>query len=526
MRNMRKVIFYIIWILLILWGSYVKSWAEEQIIFKDAIYLKKPVESILFEFNKLPEYKLEKKGKKLKVVFFNTIPGDSSWIKDLPKDIFQEINASMEKDKIILEFTLKRDFNFQAIPSGTRLSVEILWKHKKKPLFIKISGKKVEQKKEIPEAPLRTMSTSGLPAYEIPTAFKGTKFEIPLTEKKYNGTPISVDFQNADIHAVLRFLAEIGGINIVVSDKVKGTVTLKLNHVPWDEVLDLVLASNGLAKIKIGNVIKISTLEELKKEADLYRDYITAIVQEKEGLKQEAESYKNYLRALRDMQEEGPLITKVFHLKFINVEKIIDKKKNQTLIDKLKELIKSPSKITCDPRTNTIIVKAPAKVLKEIEKVIKIVDKPRKQILIEARIVEIGNSYMHQLGIRWGGTYFKPSDYTFIGVSPSGSMATSNLNYNFPGGGHGNATVSLSFPASAIVDLGVSGATTNLGVMMGWVEKSIFALDAQLSALEQQGVARVISKPSVITLDRETAEIKQDIKFPILYMFPMFPPLP
>ncbi len=513
MKKIKITPFCISWLLFILWGIYVKSWAKDQIIFKNAIYLKKTVETLLLEFNKIPKYNLEKTNKKLKITLFDTIPGDFSWIKKLPNDIFQEINVSIEKNRLALEFVLTRDFNFQAIPSGTRLSIELLWKKKGKPVFVKITGKKVKEE-PILSLPLKTIAGSGFPQYEVPTAFRGVKLEIPLAEKKYTGIPISVDFQNADIHAVLRFLAEIGGINIVVSDKVKGTVTLKLNHVPWDEVLDLVLSSNGLAKIKIGNVIKISTLQELKQEAEWYKDYITTIAQEKEGLKKEAESYTNYLKAIRDMQEEGPLVTKIFHLKFINVEKVIDRKKGQTIIEKLKELIKSPSKITCDPRTNVLIVKATPKVLKEIENIIKTIDKPRKQVLIEARIVEIGNNYIHQLGIKWGGMYYKSSEHTFVGITPGGG----GINYAFSG--YNSASLSITAPPSAIVDLGISGATTNLGIILGWVENGLLTLDAQLSALEQQGVARVVSKPTIITLDRETAEIKQGYKIPYLVYVP------
>ncbi len=495
--------------------------ASDKIYLEDVLFLQKPRERLIFEFDNKPRYKVSKKNKKLKLIFYNVIPKSSSWMKNLPKELFKEINASYEENNLCLEFTLNKPFNFKLTPFTNTLIIDLIWETSEKPVSVVIKKEKIEylEKKPISEIETSLPQESKFPEYEV---YLGTqKLKMPLTAKKYKGTPVTVDFQKADIHAVLRFLAEVGGINIIVSDKVKGYVTLKAKNVPWDLLLDIILADKGLAKITMKNVIRIGTLEEIQKEAELYKDYVKTLGESTEGIKKEIENQRDILEAIQETEERSNrLITKTFKLKYIRASKVIDEMKKQRISDKLAEILKDPNKITFDPLTNTLIVKATPKVLKEVEMIIKKIDKPRPQFLIEARIVEINDSYVHELGVRWGGAAWKATQHSIWGISPNPSSTTGNIIYNYPGGGYPPTNTSISLPTPTIVDLGATQTQntvpSTLGILLGYFGQDTELLDFQLSALEEKGVGRIISKPRILTLDRETATIQQGYKIPYL----------
>ncbi len=508
-----------------LFTSLTQTYAADKVYLKDVMFLTKPVDELVLEFNRIPQYKITKNKNKLTFKLFNVIPETSTWINKLPKNMFKEINISFEKKQLILEFTLSKSFNFKMTPLDTQIVTEFIWKTGRKPINVVIKGKKVRT--------LETVSSAGVgffqnatkfPSYQL--YFGNKKIELPLTKKKYHGIPITVDFQNADIHAVFRLLAEIGNINIIVSNKVKGTVTLKAKKVPWDLLFDAVLANNGLVKLKVGNIVRIDTLQDLTNQANLYTTYMKSMAQIKESLKNEIEAKKDIYKALKELQEEqNILITKTYKLKYLRIGKNYlggplggAEGQSSLLVNRLKELVKGDNKITFDPFTNTIIVKATPKVLKEVERVIKELDKPRPQILIEARIVEVSDSYVRNLGIQWGGAVWQATAHNFWGVSSQPSINTGSVNYNYPGGGGSfSGTNSINLPASAIVDLGTASATSQLGVVLGYFKNNVAGLlDMKLSALEQKGVGRIISKPQVLTLDEEPAIIQQGYKIPYL----------
>ncbi|PMP98140.1 MAG: hypothetical protein C0169_00435, partial [Thermodesulfobacterium geofontis] len=257
--------------------------AMEKIYLEDVFFLKEPVDRLVFEFNNRPKYEVSKEGNKIKMTFYNVVPKSSTWMKNLPKDIFKEINASYEKEKLYLEFLLSEPFNFQITPFANKLIVDLIWEKPEKPVSIVIKKEKIEYMERKPITAVESLvpKVSEFPEYEI---YLGEhRLKMPLTAKEYKGLPVSVDFQEADIHAVLRFLAEVGEINIVASEQVKGLITLRAKQVPWDLLLDVVLANKGLAKITIGNITRVGTLEEIKKEAELYRDYMRALGESTEG---------------------------------------------------------------------------------------------------------------------------------------------------------------------------------------------------------------------------------------------------
>ncbi|MGC8965540.1 MAG: type IV pilus secretin PilQ [Caldimicrobium sp.] len=452
--------------------------AQVKNILKQTYFLKEPTNSLIFDFEFKPKYDIKSENNTLNIIFYDVEIKDTNWLKNLPKEIFKEFNIYIEKNNLILELKTLKNFNFKTTTYENKLVIDFIWEEIKKPVMAQIIGDKIIKSYE---------DSLKLPEYSYPAQPDLTHLKLPFM-KKYTGNPVSVDFQEADLHAVFRLLAEVGNINIVVSEKVKGTITLKVKQVPWDQLLDIILANHGLAMMKLGNVIRIAPLDEIKAESDRYKDYLTS---------------------LKDIQERGPLITKTFQLKYV---------KGDVIVNKIKEIVTGEGKITFEPNSNIIIVKDTEKNLAEIEKIIKEVDKPTKQVLIEARIVEMQDTYAHRLGIRWGGAAYKGSEHTIFGVGGSPTISSGSASYTYPGGfGPGNSTVSVSIPAGTLVDLGTAG-TTNIGFAFGHIGKSVLLLDAELSALESKGIARIFARPKILTLDNQDAEIKQGYKIPYLQL--------
>ncbi|MGC8872177.1 MAG: type IV pilus secretin PilQ [Caldimicrobium sp.] len=472
-----KIVFYFL-LLIGLLSISSSLMAQVKNILKQTYFLKEPTNSLIFDFEFKPKYDIKSENNTLNIIFYDVEIKDTNWLKNLPKEIFKEFNIYIEKNNLILELKTLKNFNFKTTTYENKLVIDFIWEEIKKPVMAQIIGDKIIKSYE---------DSLKLPEYSYPAQPDLTHLKLPFM-KKYTGNPVSVDFQEADLHAVFRLLAEVGNINIVVSEKVKGTITLKVKQVPWDQLLDIILANHGLAMMKLGNVIRIAPLDEIKAESDRYKDYLTS---------------------LKDIQERGPLITKTFQLKYV---------KGDVIVNKIKEIVTGEGKITFEPNSNIIIVKDTEKNLAEIEKIIKEVDKPTKQVLIEARIVEMQDTYAHRLGIRWGGAAYKGSEHTIFGVGGSPTISSGSASYTYPGGfGPGNSTVSVSIPAGTLVDLGTAG-TTNIGFAFGHIGKSVLLLDAELSALESKGIARIFARPKILTLDNQDAEIKQGYKIPYLQL--------
>ncbi len=467
MRELEKMFFFILFYLFIL-----NSLALANPSYLIGVYfIDGSDKQLILEFDKKVPFNLTKEDNKLILTFAGVVPKDYQWIKLLPKDYFQDVQVSAEKNNLTLIFHLKEKFNFYADTQENRLIITLFW-GKNDQKFLNTQAQLDTSKMETDKG---GVSYTSIPLSNV------TSVGLPL-RRTYTGTPINVDFQEADLHAIFRFLAEISGLNIIVSDKVKGSVTLKLQNVPWDQVFDLILANFGLGYIKIGNVLRIATLEEIKAESD---------------------KYKEYLRSIKDLQEKGPLITKTYHLKYI---------KGETILPKLKELLSSEGKITLEPNTNILIIKDTENNLQELERILKEIDRPSKQVLIEARVVEITDNYAYKLGIRWGGSAWRSSEHTIIGAGRSISYSGTQT------GSNGTApNIQINFTPSGIVDLGTTG-TTNLGFVFGHFGKSVVLLDLELSALENQGLARIFASPKILTLDNQPAEIRQGYKIPYLQL--------
>ncbi|NDV13457.1 type IV pilus secretin family protein [Crenobacter caeni] len=296
----------------------------------------------------------------------------------------------------------------------------------------------------------------------------------------YKGDKLSLNFQNVDVRVVLQTLAEFAGFNLVTGDSVSGNVTLVLKNVPWDQALELVLQQKGLAKRQVGNVIRVAPQAEMIEMA-----------------KQAAE-----VRAATTLQD--PLVTEIFKIKYRSVEDVMAAVRGLVQIgggDKDKPQATSPgaqaASAYADAKTNQLIVRDKPQVLSEIRDVLRIIDKPSKQVLIEARIVEARDTFQRDLGVKLGFAKVGGDTSVGSGIGPG--------NITPPGGG------ATTLPTPPNVNLPITGATGSLGVIYKGAS-SIIGLELQAS--QQQGNSKIISSPRVLTADRTKAIIKEGTEIP------------
>jgi len=300
----------------------------------------------------------------------------------------------------------------------------------------------------------------------------------------FNGERISLDFKDADIQNVLRVLADVSHLNIIATDDVKGKVTLHLVDVPWDQALDLVLRSNRLEMMRQGNVVRISTVSRLKEEREA-------------------------LRAAEDAARElEPL--RVHYVK-VNYARADD-----ALVDKVKGVLSERGSVTFDDRTNTIIVRDIPHGLQDASELITQLDTQSPEVLIEANIVEATEDFSRGLGVQWGYRFNAgPSTGNPTGLNFPGTVGFggSGLGTGLPTAGvNGAPGQSVPFLADFPVpgNFG-SGFGANNGSALDLALGSLSgsqSLSARLTALEEQGKGKVISRPRVITMNNVAATIQ------------------
>ena len=299
----------------------------------------------------------------------------------------------------------------------------------------------------------------------------------------FTGQRISLDFKDADIQNVLRVLADVSGLNIIATDDVKGKVTLHLNDVPWDQALDLVLRSNRLEKTQEGNVVRISTVSRLKEEREA-------------------------LRAAQDAERElEPLRVKYIRVNYA--------KADETLIEKVKGVLTDRGSVTFDDRTNTIIVRDITRGTDDASQLIHELDVQSPQVLIEANIVEATRDLARALGVQWGYSHRAgPQTGNPTGLNFPGTVGIGGAGLNDGSAPVASNSVARS-PVPFMFDFPVSsgfggfgaGSGSSLDLVLGSLDGAN-ALAARLTALEQQGKAKVISRPRVITLNNVAATIQ------------------
>ena len=324
---------------------------------------------------------------------------------------------------------------------------------------------------------------------------------------------VSFDFMDADVRNVLRVLSDVSKKNIVISEDVKGKVTIKLENVTYDEALDVILQSNDLARIDEGNVIRVVTAKRFYDERDRYRKDRAEILKEKDTKQKLEEEFvtENLFLNYLDATDVGVMLRGVPGMPGTP----------GTAGTNTRGLLTPNGAVSVVKWTNAIILKDTRDNVQDLIKRIKDMDIPPAQVQIEARIVQATTNFSRDLGIQWGADYrtrVGGSNTELTGLRNAGTTGTpadsSATTYNSPTNSLGmrNSTVAfpynLSLPAAPAV-----GTPGGLGIFVGGLADSLL-LDAQLSALEAQGKGKIISCPKVITSHNQTAKISQGTQIP------------
>ncbi|MGD0676003.1 MAG: type IV pilus secretin PilQ [Polyangiaceae bacterium] len=306
-----------------------------------------------------------------------------------------------------------------------------------------------------------------------------------LADQRYTGRRIDIDLKDADIHNILRLLADTGHVNVVTADDVTGTITIRMHNVPWDQVLDVVLQAKGLGMVRQGNLIRVAPLAQLQKERELR------------------------LAAAKQEYELTPLETRLIPISYAQANE---------LKERAKELLSPRGSLAVDERTNVVIARDIAANLNYIEELIRSLDTQTPQVLIEARIVEATSNYLRDVGIQWGGDVtFSPATGNPTGIAFPSSVSASGGAYdnNTPTAGISPFTRTIATPNFAVnlpaaVGTGAGGA---LGLSFGSIDNAL-NLSLRLSAAESSGLVRIVSAPRVMVLDNREARINQGTLIP------------
>ena len=309
-------------------------------------------------------------------------------------------------------------------------------------------------------------------------------------KKEYTGERLTLNFQDIDVRSVLQLLADTSGQNIVVSDSVTGNLTLRLQNVPWDQALDIVLRTKGLDKRRQDNVIIIGPTEEL------------------------AAREKAELAARKDLAELSPLRTEFLQ---VNYAKVVDLAKLIKNSSGKESMLSNRGTLSMDERTNTLLVQDTADRLADIRRLVQTLDVPVKQVLIEARIVIVNDDFERDLGVRAGLT----------------SVRTNGNNGLFALTGSGSTTGTGTIVNSAVSNLSSTGSaypvtlptTENryqvnlpVGNPAGRLAMSLlgsnYVVDLELSAAQNEGRGEIVSAPRVITANQKEASIAQGVEIP------------
>jgi type IV pilus assembly protein PilQ len=317
-------------------------------------------------------------------------------------------------------------------------------------------------------------------------AQQGSTMSPPATQAtagRYTGEPISVNLKDVDLKDFFRLIHEISGLNVVLDPNVKGTLTIVLDEVPWDQALDIVLQNNGLDKQLNGNVLRVATRDTLKKEAETERDLANA-----------------------QAQAVAP----------VTVTRVLSYAKAATLKDVLKKFLSPRGDILADDRSNQLIIRDIPSVIPTVDNLIRQLDRKAQQVEIEARVISASRSFAQDIGVQWGFAGTTTSGRTIfggpasVGVSPvtTGTGLPQPPLIGTPTSSSGTTTPGLPLN----VNLGAGVPTS--GFYFGHRSPN-FAVDLFITAAEAKGVGKLLSKPKVITQNNEKATVKQGTKIPI-----------
>ena len=314
-------------------------------------------------------------------------------------------------------------------------------------------------------------------------------------KKEYTGERLTLNFQDIDVRSVLQLLADTSGQNIVVSDSVTGNLTLRLQNVPWDQALDIVLRTKGLDKRRQDNVIIIGPTAEL------------------------ASREKAELAAHKEVQELAPVRTEFMQVNYAKVSdlaKLIRPTAGGAGGTSGRNSMLSPrGSLSVDERTNTLLVQDTNENLADIRRLVQTLDVPVKQVLIEARIVIVSDTFERDLGARFGVTgYTTAGPNSLISVTGTGTgadtMTQSGIS-NLAGGGRATPVTTPTLDHRYQVNLPAAHTNGSIGLS---VLGGSHIIDLELSAAQNEGKSETISSPRVITANQKQATIMQGVEIP------------
>src|SRR6266851_2378726 len=293
---------------------------------------------------------------------------------------------------------------------------------------------------------------------------------------RYTGEPISVNLKDVDLKDFFRLIHEISGLNVVLDPAVKGSLTIVLDEVPWDQALDIVLQNNGLDKQLSGNVLRVATRDTLKKEAETERD-------------------------LEKAQAEA--------VAPVTVTRVLSYGKADKMKDVLKKFLSQRGDILADDRSNQLIIRDIPSVIPVIDNLIRQLDRKSQQVEIEARVVSATRSFAQDIGVQLGfagsatGARNFAAGTTQVGTSTFGGTTPPSP-----------VTVTGSTPPAMPLNVNLAAQAPTSGLLLAHRSPN-FAVDFFITAAEAKGVGKLLSKPRVITQNNEKATVKQGTKIPI-----------
>jgi type IV pilus assembly protein PilQ len=298
--------------------------------------------------------------------------------------------------------------------------------------------------------------------------------------KQYSGERLTMNFQDIETRAVLQLLADTSGLNIVVSDSVQGNVTLRLQNVPWDQALDILLTTKGLDMRRNGNVIIVAPAEEI-------------------AAREQAQ-----LQAAQALKGLEPLRSEFIQVNYAKASELANLIRGQ---GSMNSLISDRGSVAIDERTNTLLVQDTADRLTDIRRLVTTLDIPVRQVLIESRIVIVSDDYSRDLGVRFGASALRQSGNNgLVAMTGTGTGANALVS---------SGTVQSAAPTQRYsVNLPAVNAAASPGSIAFAFLSSDYLLDLELSAIQAEGKGQIISTPHVVTANQKEARISQGVEIP------------
>ena len=345
--------------------------------------------------------------------------------------------------------------------------------------------------------------------FEFASLQSGKRFTLDVSLKPvpgegdqaitYSGKTISFDFQNIPVRSALQQIANETSLNFVISDSVTGDMTLRLKDVPWDQALDTIMQTKGLARRQQGNVVWIAPAEEITNQERLV------------------------LEASRQVSELEPLVSDLIQINYAKAEDIANLLKSVRAIEpsvqqsmfgsvsvaevqtEENRLLSDRGSVTVDERTNSLLIQDTAQKIREIRELISELDRPVKQVLIETRIVEANEDFSRNIGVKLGLTGIN-SNTDLGSMIGSGSLANTATVRNDGISSSGDGSLGVDLPAQGIGSVSpASYAFTLAKAGAGWAS----LIDLEISALEAEGNGKIVANPRLLTADKQEAHIEQ-----------------